>query len=76
MSDQVLLTVAETARRMMVSVRHVWGMISAGKFGPEVIRLGRAARIRSDELSEWLAAGAPPRDRWVELRDRQVRPCR
>lgn len=68
MSDCVLLTVAETARRMMVSVRHVWGMVSAGKFGPDLIRLGRAVRVRSDELSEWLAAGAPSRDCWIAQR--------
>ena len=68
MQDELLLTVPEAARRQRISPRHLWSLISSGRFGPGLIRLGRSVRIRADELSDWLAAGAPPKDRWVALR--------
>ena len=69
MQDELLLTIPESARRQKISVRHHWGLISAGKFGPSLIRLGRSVRIRADELSDWLAAGAPPKDRWQVVKE-------
>ena len=51
-----------------VSVRFWWALHSSGRC-PSPLRLGRAVRWRTDELRDWLSAGAPPRDRWQEMRD-------
>ncbi len=39
-----LVTIAETARRLSVSDRHVWRMISRGEL-PEPVRVGRSTRL-------------------------------
>lgn len=61
MDDKLLVTISESARRQSISVRHHWTLIASGRFGPELISLGRAVRVRSDELTAWIEAGAPPR---------------
>ncbi len=57
--DRILLTVPEAARRLSVSERLIWRAISEGVL--EVVRLGRATRVRVDEVErvarEGLAGG-------------------
>lgn len=68
MQDELLLTIPESAQRQKISVRHHWALIAAGKFGPDLLRLGRSVRIRAAELADWLTAGAPPRETWARMR--------
>ena len=70
MSDVVaesplLLSIPDVAELIGSSTAHVWRMISAGKFGPAVLHLGRLARVRRDELEGWIQAGCPARVRWT-----------
>ncbi len=44
------------------------GMIRAGKFPLQPVRLGRSVKYRSDELSLWIQSGCPSADRWRNLR--------
>ena len=58
--DRILLTVPEAARRLSVSERLIWRAITEGVL--EVVRLGRATRVRVEEVErvsrEGLATGS------------------
>ena len=51
-----LITAAEFAEMLKVSVRTLWRLRSA-KQVPEPVRLGGAVRWRLDEVTKWIAAG-------------------
>src|SRR5690348_10946534 len=62
-------TADDLARLLQCSKRHLAAMHSSGRL-PRPIRLGRSVRWRADELRAWLDAGAPARDRWEAMRQR------
>jgi excisionase family DNA binding protein len=62
--EHALLTVEQLAVYLQVSRTTVFGLLSAGRFGPRPIRLGRCLRFVRSEIDRWLAAGAPPRSDW------------
>ena len=67
--DFELLTIPALSRNVLKqSERKTWGDIAAGRFGPDVLHLGRCVRVRADELRAWLAAGAPSREEWLKVR--------
>ncbi len=68
-----MVNIPRVAEKEARSVRAVWQDISTGRFGPDVLRLGRSCRVREEELDAWIAAGCPPRDRWLAIRDRKWR---
>lgn len=57
----------EVAELLGISPAHVWKLASTGRL-PKPVRLGRAVRWDRKTLEAWLAAGAPPRDRWESMR--------
>lgn len=71
MSDGVqteqLLTAAEVGKILGLSKRQIFRLNSSGKI-PASIRIGGAVRWRADEISAWLAAGAPDRKTWESIR--------
>lgn len=67
------LSAGQLAARLGVSLRHVRRMDSAGLL-PQPIRLGRSVRwpVHGPHgIEAWLAAGAPDRRQWEQLRDRR-----
>lgn len=66
-----LMTLKEIALAEKKTERGVRKDIAAGRFGPQLIRLGRSVRVRADEFSDWLQAGAPHRERWLAIRAAQ-----
>ncbi len=64
-----LMTLKDVALAERKSVRGVQKDVVSGRFGPDLIRLGRSVRVRRNEFSDWLEAGAPPRERWLQMRD-------
>jgi excisionase family DNA binding protein len=52
--DNAVLTLAEAAGTLRISIRHLAKLLSEGK-GPPVIRLGRRALVRRVALDQWLA---------------------
>ena len=56
-----LLTIRQSAERCAISTRTLYKMISCGRFGPNLVRLGRSVRVRESELAAWIQAGCPPR---------------
>ncbi len=61
-----LITVSELAEKLQLSERSIHGKRVSGEL-PAPIKLGRAVRWRADEIKAWLAAGAPPRDKWESM---------
>jgi predicted DNA-binding transcriptional regulator AlpA len=67
-----LLTLRQVAERLHLCRHAVCTMMTDGRFGPDVLRLGRVIRVRESELSAWLAAGAPSRALWVQIQHQGV----
>ncbi len=65
--EPLLLSAAEAAEALRISVRHFYKLHSSGRV-PRPVRLGRATRWRAQELIDWLEAGAPARARWEASR--------
>jgi len=64
---RIALPAADVATILDVSERHVWSLHASGRL-PRPVRLGRAVRWSADELRDWLAAGAPSREVWEQIR--------
>ncbi len=61
------LSAEEVAGALGISRAHVFKLHSSGRL-PRPVKLGRAVRWPRKDLEEWLAAGAPPRDRWEAMK--------
>lgn len=67
MTDPLLLSAAQTAQALGVSVRTVRAWDSGGRI-PSPRRIGRATRWDAAELRDWIAAGCPEWRKWIALR--------
>jgi len=65
--QSLAFSAAELADRFSVSLRHIRRMDSAGKL-PRPIRLGASVRWPVAEIEAWLAAGAPDRRIWEQVK--------
>ena len=65
----ILLSASEVSQLLGVGKSLFYSMHSTGAFGPLPIRLGRRTLWRRQELEEWVAAGAPPRDQWLQIKE-------
>lgn len=64
----MLISSKELCGRLGISRAKFYSLRDTGQLGPELIRLGRSIRFRSDEVDGWISAGCPSRDAWlVEL---------
>lgn len=63
---RMALSAEEVADVLGISRSHVFRLASSGRL-PRSLRLGRAVRWDRATLEAWLAAGAPPRDRWETM---------
>lgn len=66
--ERLALSVADVAKLLDVSQRHIWKMLASGRFGPQPARLGRAVRFSRAELVAWIDAGCPPREQWQQTK--------
>ncbi len=63
-----LLADADGVGQMLgVSRAMVFNMHSDGRLGPLPVKLGTRTLWRTDELSRWVAARCPRRERWLEV---------
>ncbi len=53
-----LITAAELAQMMQISVRTLWRLLSARQI-PAPIRIGGNTRWRLEEINQWIAEGCP-----------------
>lgn len=63
----LLLSTKSLARELDVSERTIRKLNSAGKI-PKPLKLQGSVRWRYDELRAWIAAGAPARDVWENMK--------
>ncbi|MEW6251504.1 MAG: helix-turn-helix domain-containing protein [Planctomycetota bacterium] len=56
--DRLLLPVGEVARKLSISIRATWKLLSGGKLPPP-LRLGRCVRWRKADVDSWVANGCP-----------------
>ncbi len=70
--ESLLLTVGQAAEQLQISRATFYAQYSSGRIGPQFVRIGRCVRIRARELEDWVNAGMPPRDRWLELQKRSA----
>lgn len=66
------LTPEELARTLGISRAHLFRLHSRGLL-PRPVRLGRSLRWDRGTVVRWLAAGAPPRDRWEAMQSQPAR---
>lgn len=66
---QIAVPAPTAANLCGVSARH-WRRMNAAGLVPRAVHLGRRCVWVVDELKDWLAAGAPPREQW-ETRHKQ-----
>ncbi len=66
--QQLLVSPEQLAKLLGVSRAHIFRMSSSGRL-PRCIRFGRTVRWSVATINAWLAAGAPPRDRWEEMQN-------
>jgi predicted DNA-binding transcriptional regulator AlpA len=69
----LLMDAAQAAALCNVSRATWWAWHSAGVC-PLPLRIGggRIVRWRADELSEWITAGCPARDRWLATKGARI----
>lgn len=65
--NRLALSAEEVAEALGISRAHVFKLVSSGRL-PKPVKLGRAVRWPRKDLEEWLASGAPSRDRWELMR--------
>ena len=64
------LSGAKLAKQLGISLRHLRRLDAAGKL-PKPVRLGYSVRWLAAEIEAWLAAGAPDRKSWQQIRGAQ-----
>ena len=62
-----LLTAKSLGQVLSLSKRQIFRLNSCGKI-PAPIRIGGAVRWSAQECAEWLAAGAPDRKTWEQVK--------
>jgi len=62
-----LLTAKAVGEILSLSKRQIFRLNSCGKI-PAPIRIGGAVRWSAQECTEWLAAGAPDRKTWEQVK--------
>ena len=58
-TQPTLITAAEMANMMNISVRTLWRLLSAGEL-IQPIRIGGNTRWRLEQVRQWIAEGCPP----------------
>ena len=58
-----LIEATEVAKMLGISPRTIWRLKDAGKV-PNPISIGSMVRWRREEISDWIAAGCPPKAKW------------
>jgi hypothetical protein len=65
--EAIGVSAPNAAALLGISTSHFFGLLRAGRVGPEARRLGRRRLYDRDELLRWWAAGCPPRERWTKI---------
>lgn len=64
--EPLLIGAAAVAKLLSVSTRTVWNMHQDGQLGPLPCRIRGATRWKTEEITEWVRADCPDRQRWLD----------
>ncbi len=70
LTTEKLLTAKAVGQMLSLSKRQIFRLNSCSKI-PAPIRIGGAVRWSEQEISAWLAAGAPDRKAWKAMKQRE-----
>ena len=73
--NPLLLSADQAAAFLGIGRSHLYSLHSSGRL-PLPVKLGRRTLWRRDELSAWVAAGCPSRDKWINIREMMMKPKR
>ena len=65
-NEQLLVGAEQAAAMLSIGRTHFYSMLNSGTIGPMAHKLGRRSLFSVQELREWVNAGMPPRQRWIE----------
>jgi len=68
-SSALLLDAKESANRLGIGERFFWSLHSSGELGPLPIRLGKRTLWATSELTEWVKARCPCREKWLSMKE-------
>lgn len=66
---RLAVSAVEVGKMLGISRAHVWRLLASGRL-PEPVRFGRSVRWDRWTIEEWMAAGAPRRDKWEAMQAR------
>lgn len=64
--ETLLLSAEDSAQLLGIGRTLFYSMHSSGRLGPMPVKLGRRALWRREELKNWVRAGCPARNQWIE----------
>ena len=65
-NERLLVGTKQAAEMLSVGRSHFYAMLSSGQIGPIAHKLGKRSLFSVKELREWINAGMPPRQKWIE----------
>ncbi len=70
-----LLRIPEASKISGISVRKYYQLLASGR-APEVVRIGRAVRVRASDLDLWIKLGCPNREAFEAAKSSEGRTTR
>ena len=67
-----LLSAKTLSKMLSLSKRQIFRLDSCGKLGVTKLKIGGSVRFSAQEVSDWLAAGAPDRKTWEAMQEAKV----
>ncbi|MFC1739613.1 helix-turn-helix domain-containing protein [Planctomycetota bacterium] len=64
--ERLLVSAEQAAAMLSIGRTHFYSMLSSGTIGPMAHKFGRRSLFSVQELRDWVSAGMPPRQRWIE----------
>ncbi|MHC4132469.1 MAG: helix-turn-helix domain-containing protein [Planctomycetota bacterium] len=65
-TEQLLVDAKQAASMLSIGKTHFYAMLSSGRIGPMAHKLGRRSLFSVQELRQWVSAGMPSRQKWME----------
>ena len=70
----LLVDATEAARLLGIGRSLFYQLVSSGRFGPQKIVFNSKKMYSVEEISSWIRASCPAKERWIEIRKEQTVP--
>jgi len=67
--EPLLVDAKHAATMLGIGRSHFYSMLSSGQIGPMAHKLGKRSLYSVNELREWVDAGMPSRQKWIEQKN-------